>query len=161
MMYIDPVSVSQRTLCLRYKGELLFTAVYYENHTKNLHMLCGQKAECLVLKHVLHIVATGLRSNGNKSVLGCSVDVRARASRHSVFSLTICSGYTRPSCNVSSHVTTVIQNERITPLNCYTVQSTTLGVWARSLQRGYVHEKKGYWCEGAIKSVVTSLKNPR
>lgn len=53
MKYVDPVSVSQRTLCLRYRDQQLFIAVYYENHTENMHILCGQKAECLILKHVV------------------------------------------------------------------------------------------------------------
>jgi hypothetical protein len=35
-------------------------AVYCENHTEHTDTLCGQNAELLMLKRVVHIVTSGL-----------------------------------------------------------------------------------------------------
>jgi hypothetical protein len=43
-------------------------AVYCDNHMERTDTLCGQNAEFLMLKHVVHIITTGLRLNEKKSV---------------------------------------------------------------------------------------------
>jgi hypothetical protein len=63
---MNPVCTSQETHYVsttKPSRLMLFrerNAAYCENHTKHTDTLCGQNAEFSVLKHMAHIVTTGL-----------------------------------------------------------------------------------------------------